>query len=89
LAVNKEDTLSARRFFCFFFFITLGLELSDTKVYEPEIRALLGTASHYRFWKSLIDQMAKFGRLGERLPLCCASHPDKRFDVAVSSTQSL
>ena len=29
-----------------FFFITLGLELSDTKVYEPEIRALLGTASH-------------------------------------------
>jgi len=29
------------------FFITLGLELSDTKVYEPEIRALLGTASHY------------------------------------------
>ena len=31
----------------FFFFITLGLELSDTKVYKPEIRALLGTASHY------------------------------------------
>ena len=30
----------------FFFFITLGLEMSDTKVYEPEIRALLGTASH-------------------------------------------
>ena len=25
------------------FFITLGLELSDTKVYEPLIRALLGT----------------------------------------------
>ena len=33
--------------FFFFFFITLGLELSDTNVYEPEIRALLGTASHY------------------------------------------
>ena len=25
----------------FIFFITLGLELSDTKVYEPSIRALL------------------------------------------------
>ena len=25
----------------FFFFITLGLELNDTKVYEPQIRALL------------------------------------------------
>jgi len=24
-----------------------SLELSDTKVYEPEIRALLGTASHF------------------------------------------
>ena len=33
----------------FFFFITLGLELSDTKVYEPYIRALLGTASHYLY----------------------------------------
>ena len=31
----------------FFFFITLGLELSDTKVYAPSVRALLGTASHY------------------------------------------
>ena len=29
-----------------FFFNTLSLELSDTKVYEPEIRALLGSASH-------------------------------------------
>ena len=29
-----------------FFLITLGLELSDTKVYAPYIRALLGTASH-------------------------------------------
>jgi len=25
-----------------------GLELSDTQVYEPYIRALLGTDSHYR-----------------------------------------
>jgi len=24
-----------------------SLELSDTKVYEPQIRALLGTASHF------------------------------------------
>ena len=24
-----------------------SLKLSDTKVYEPQIRALLGTASHY------------------------------------------
>ena len=31
----------------YYFFITLGLELSDTKVHEPSIRALLGTASHY------------------------------------------
>ena len=31
----------------FVFFITLGLELSDSKVYEPQIRALLGTASHH------------------------------------------
>ena len=31
----------------FFFFITLGLEMSDTKVYEPELRALLGIASRY------------------------------------------
>jgi len=27
-----------------------SLELSDTKVYEPEIRALLGTGSHFWFW---------------------------------------
>jgi hypothetical protein len=30
-------------FSSFFFVITLGLELSDTTVYEPYIRALLGT----------------------------------------------
>ena len=34
-------------FFFFFFFITLGLELSDPTVYEPGIRALFGTASHF------------------------------------------
>ena len=28
-------------------FLLASLELSDTKVYEPEIRALLGTASHF------------------------------------------
>ena len=33
--------------FTSFPFITLDLELSDTKVYEPYIRALLGTTSHY------------------------------------------
>ena len=33
--------------FLLLFFITLGLELSDTKIYEPYIRALLGIASHY------------------------------------------
>ena len=32
-----------------FFLITLGLELSDTEVYEPQIRSLFGTAS--RFWE--------------------------------------
>jgi len=33
-----------------FFFSSLllsSLELSDTKVYEPRIRALLGTSSHF------------------------------------------
>jgi len=29
------------------FFITLGLELRDTQVYEPSIRVLLGTATHF------------------------------------------
>ena len=37
-----HTTKSGDRVPCFFFFITLGLELSDTKVYEPWIRALLG-----------------------------------------------
>ena len=32
------------RYFFFFFYVT---ELSDTKVYAPGIRALLGTASHF------------------------------------------
>ena len=31
----------------FFFFITLGLEMSDTQVYEPYIRDLHGTTSQY------------------------------------------
>ena len=30
-----------------FFFITLGLKSSETKVLEPHIRALPGTDSHY------------------------------------------
>ena len=33
---RKEDSLAhAKVSYFFFFFITLGLELSDTKVYEP------------------------------------------------------
>ena len=40
----RVDCFLALFFFFFFFFcITLGLELSDSKVYEPEIRTLLGT----------------------------------------------
>jgi len=43
-----------RTFFFFFFFFTLvtgttrslSLKLSDTRVYAPQIRALLGTAAH-------------------------------------------
>ena len=31
-----------------FSFLLSSLEVSDTKVYEPEIRALLGTVSHFR-----------------------------------------
>ena len=42
-------------FFFFFFFITLGLELSDTKVYEPQLRDLLGTASHYCGYLDVIE----------------------------------
>ena len=45
--VGPEDKVLPPLFFFFSFFITLGLELSDTKVYEPEIRALLGTAFQY------------------------------------------
>ena len=29
------------------FLLLSSLELSDTKVYEPQIRALLGTATHF------------------------------------------
>jgi hypothetical protein len=45
--VRYGHTSPQATFFFFFFFVTLGLEMSDTKVYEPEIRALLGPASHY------------------------------------------
>jgi len=41
------STLNLRPSTFFFFFVKLSsLELSDTQVYEPSIRALLGTASH-------------------------------------------
>jgi hypothetical protein len=48
----------------FFFFITLGLELSDTTVYEPEIRALLGTA-HTKLL--CVPTPAASGRRGDNL----------------------
>ena len=44
---TAELAVKVQTFFFFFFVFILGLQLSDTKVYEPEIRALLGTASHY------------------------------------------
>ena len=31
----RQEEEGLAKVFCFFFFITLGLELSDTKVYEP------------------------------------------------------
>ena len=37
-----------RATFIFFFFITPGLEMSDTNVYEPQTRDLLGTPSQHR-----------------------------------------
>ena len=44
--VVRRTPNSETFFLLSFFFNTLSLELSDPKVYEPEIRALLGTASH-------------------------------------------
>ena len=41
-----------------------SLELSDTKVYEPQIRALLGTASH--FCKVVVLKSSRQARSGER-----------------------
>ena len=38
---------NVRQVFLLFFFITLGLELSDTEVYEPSIWARLETAAHF------------------------------------------
>jgi len=35
------------KFLVFSYVLLSSLELSDTKVYEPSIRALLGTASHF------------------------------------------
>ena len=47
-ARHPGHRLRITRFFRLFsFFMTLGLELGDTKVYEPCTRALLGTASRY------------------------------------------
>jgi len=51
LSVTQASTTSGgetgRTATFFFFFIALGLELSDTKVYEPYTRDLLGTTSQY------------------------------------------
>ena len=33
---------------CFFLLLLSSLEVIDTKVYEPEIRALPGTAAYFR-----------------------------------------
>ena len=44
--VSPEFLLLFFFFFLFFFSLLSSLELSDTKVYEPYIRARLGDASH-------------------------------------------
>jgi len=60
-AKNRSESLAGPRFggarsllpFLFFFTLVTGrrrsfsLKLSDTRVYAPQIRALLGTASHF------------------------------------------
>ena len=51
---GQTDAATARRFFFFFFFTLVtgprrssSLELSDTRVYEPQIRACLITTAHF------------------------------------------
>ena len=39
---------TARRFTFFFSVLLSSLQLSDTKVFDPQIPALLGTAAHFR-----------------------------------------
>ena len=41
-----------------------SLELSDTKVYEPYIRALLGTAAHFLFLNGLTPRQVNIGNGG-------------------------
>ena len=47
VAVSYERGTPVRKDSFFFLFSTLGPELSDTKFHELQIRALLGTTSHY------------------------------------------
>ena len=41
----RDDMVFAPSFFSYL--LLSSLELSDTKVYAPQVRALLGTASHF------------------------------------------
>ena len=67
-----------------FFFITLGLELSDTKVYEPQMRALLrcefGRNSHEPFAAKAVARNHSGGNPGVNLKLI--SHRCYLWEVA-------
>jgi len=54
------------------FLLLSSLELSDTKVYEPQIRALLGAGAE---WLGLQDSLVQFGHtLGSQPVLSLALH---------------
>ena len=46
-ALLKAGAEVDAKYLLLLYFQLSGLELSDTQVYEPEIRALLGTGSHF------------------------------------------
>jgi len=55
--VDLPKVMSATREFSFFFFTlvtgprrSLSLKLSDARVYAPQIRARLGTTTHFWTW---------------------------------------
>jgi hypothetical protein len=62
---DLEELSSMHSVILLFFFITLGLELSDANVYEPSIRALLGTASQYceAVQSVILDWLATRGQI--------------------------